>query len=575
MRFRSLATPIYLLLGSCLLVACGASAFLTVQVGQVAARYNDLLSQNVAQADKARLLQLTFKKQVQEWKDILLRGSDPEMLAKYDKNFHARSADVDRLAQEIADGSSDQQIRDVAKNFLEEHGRMNSAYGTALTAFKADEKKNAHTPDAAVKGIDRGPTDSLDKIVERTANLVAEAQKLESERVASSQRFTVLLLLLSGGALSVAGVLLVRSISRRLKSSLDTVQLVAAGDLTHTVDAGDSKDEIAVLMNCIEEMRNSLSSTIMAVIDMSSRIASASHEIASATDQMERAAGAQTDQAAQISTAMHEISATVDEIASSCQSASESAQSASGTAQSGGNAVTRNIQTMEAVAAASLAAAEKVAELGNRSTEIGKIVAVIDDIADQTNLLALNAAIEAARAGEQGRGFAVVADEVRKLAERTSAATREIAATIGRVQTETETAVASMKSSTTLVDSGLKDTRSAGDQLHTIILMADEVQQRIAQIATAAHEHSSATSEVTAGVARVTALANENGTALRESAQACAGLSSMAAEMEELVNRFKVATARHSQRSQYGESFDVSPSLLSQRQTHRSSARLQ
>ncbi|MFI5114116.1 MAG: methyl-accepting chemotaxis protein, partial [Terriglobales bacterium] len=185
-------------------------------------------------------------------------------------------------------------------------------------------------------------------------------------------------------------------------------------------------------------------------------------------------------------------------------------------------------------------------ELGRSSDQIGHIVGVIDDIADQTNLLALNAAIEAARAGEQGRGFAVVADEVRKLAERTTTATKEIAKMIKNIQDETKTAVGAMEEGTKQVQEGVKSTAQAGESLKEIIQMSDQVGEMITHIATAATEQSSATEQVNGNVSQIARLVQESSAGSQQSAKACQDLSGLALDLQKMVGSFQLEQTKGS-----------------------------
>jgi methyl-accepting chemotaxis protein len=202
---------------------------------------------------------------------------------------------------------------------------------------------------------------------------------------------------------------------------------------------------------------------------------------------------------------------------------------------------------MRNIAGSSKTVADRITSLGKNSEQIGKIIGVIDDIADQTNLLALNAAIEAARAGEQGRGFAVVADEVRKLAERTTKATKEIAGMVESIQTETKSAVQAMEVGSRDVQVGVEKTAAAGVALEEMIKMSEQVGDMISQIATAAAQQSSATEQINANVAQISSLTAESSASADQTAKACTDLSELAFDLQKLASRFTVNASPNSQ----------------------------
>jgi methyl-accepting chemotaxis protein len=230
----------------------------------------------------------------------------------------------------------------------------------------------------------------------------------------------------------------------------------------------------------------------------------------------------------------------VREVSHHAHTAARSAESAANSARDGGKTVDDVLERMRGIAQSVGESAANIEQLGARSNEIGRIVRVIDEIATQTNLLALNAAIEAARAGEQGRGFAVVAGEVRRLAERTTAATGEIAGVIQSVQSVTADAVRQMRSGTAAVEQGVEVAGKAGDSIQRIIREADNVGTMVAQIASAATQQATATEEVNASMSQISELAAEAADGSQLSARACGQLFDLALGLQNMVDQFDV-----------------------------------
>ena len=234
------------------------------------------------------------------------------------------------------------------------------------------------------------------------------------------------------------------------------------------------------------------------------------------------------------------MSAKIVESSQNAAFATESARNAAEVAGEGGYVVQQTIEGMKAISESVKASAATIVELGKRSDEIGEIISVIDDIADQTNLLALNAAIEAARAGEQGRGFAVVADEVRKLAERTTRATAEIASMIKSIQEDTSGAVSSMEEGTIQVESGMAFAVKAGDSLKSIVSVVNVVQDMIEQIATASDEQSTAAEQISNNVSKIASVTKLSAQSAEQMATTAEELNRQTEALNELVGRFKL-----------------------------------
>jgi len=343
--------------------------------------------------------------------------------------------------------------------------------------------------------------------------------------------------------LTAAGVvfaLVRRLMVKPLSESVEMANHIAENNLAVDDLTVDSQDEIGEATLALNKMKNNLREIIESIARTAEHVASASEEISSSASLQAQGAETQKDQAAQVATAMQEMSSTVLQVSENSNKAAGASHKAAETARRGGNIVEETLNKMRTIAESVGATAKKIEELGKSSDQIGRIIGVIDDIADQTNLLALNAAIEAARAGEQGRGFAVVADEVRKLAERTTTATKEIAQMIKSIQSETRVAVTAMEGGTKQVEEGVTSTAQAGEALKEIIHMSEQVGEMITHIATAATEQSSASEEINTNMDQISKLVKEAADGAQQSAKACQDLSGLALDLQKLVGNFQL-----------------------------------
>lgn len=315
------------------------------------------------------------------------------------------------------------------------------------------------------------------------------------------------------------------------------------GDLTKRVPI-NGKDEIAELGKWFNVFIEKLQGMISKVAHVTDKVASASVELSATAEEMSKGAEGLTSRTAQTATAVEEMNATVAEVAQNSGKAAGMAQETVQTAKGGRDVVTETIDGMQQISDAVTQSASIIAALGKSSDQIGEIVRVIEDIADQTNLLALNAAIEAARAGEQGRGFAVVADEVRKLAERTTKATKEIGDMIRQIQHDTKGAVTSMEDGTQKVSSGVTLVNKTGETLGKIAEMVTQTSDMIRQIAVAAEEQSVATQHIAGDLENVAKVSKESAGGASESAKASHDLSLLASELQSIVGSFRVTSEK-------------------------------
>ncbi|MGZ9190138.1 MAG: methyl-accepting chemotaxis protein [Nitrospira sp.] len=311
------------------------------------------------------------------------------------------------------------------------------------------------------------------------------------------------------------------------------------GDLTKRVPC-EGNDEIAHMGSYFNEFIGKLQQMIKKVAHVTDKVASASVELSATAEEISKGTDSLTSRATQTAAAVEEMTTTVGQVAQNSNKAASLAQATVKTAQEGGTVVSTTISGMQQLSDAVSSSATIISALGKSSDQIGEIVGTIEDIADQTNLLALNAAIEAARAGEQGRGFAVVADEVRKLTERTTKATKEIGDMIRQIQQDTRGAVESMQQGTQKVTAGVDLVNRTGEALSQIVRMVSESADMIRQIAVASEEQSVATQQIASDIEQVAKVTKDSSSGAHESAKASQDLSQLAVELQGIVGGFKI-----------------------------------
>lgn len=311
------------------------------------------------------------------------------------------------------------------------------------------------------------------------------------------------------------------------------------GDLTKRLSLNRG-DEIGLLAHGIDRFTANLHSLMTDVSKVTTEVAGAATEISASAEQMSTGLSRQEQQSQQVSAAISEMAASVSEVARKSGEASNAASTSKSDADAGAEVVRQTVSEIQAISDEVSRSAKSVTSLGTKSEQIGQVINVINDIADQTNLLALNAAIEAARAGEHGRGFAVVADEVRKLAERTTKATEEVASSIREIQTETTRAVQQIECGSGRVIKGVELANSAGSALERIHGSSSTVSTMIEAIAAASDQQSSASDQIARSVEQINAVTRESSDAASQVAKAATMLSEQSETLSGLVGRFKI-----------------------------------
>lgn len=388
-------------------------------------------------------------------------------------------------------------------------------------------------------GYEKKIEQSITKLFEMKIQMGKSRNEMNIATAKSAIIQTVIFAIVGITLALIFGFSMARLITAPIAKVVSLARDIAKGDLTQHLEL-DRKDETGQLAEAMNSMTKKLHDLIETLSQNSVQLASAASELTSNSIQIATGSEAVADQVLTVASASEEMAATSTEIAANCNTAAQGSKNASDAALHGSSVVQETVAGMSRVSSKVKASAKTIASLGARSDQIGAIIGTIEDIADQTNLLALNAAIEAARAGEQGRGFAVVADEVRALAERTTKATKEIGDMIKAIQQETKEAVVSMEEGVKEAEMGTHEAAKSGDALQEIIEQINSVTMQVNQIATAAEQQTATTCEMSNNIQQITDVIQVTAHGSQQSATAANQLSILAEELQKLVGQFKL-----------------------------------
>jgi len=349
--------------------------------------------------------------------------------------------------------------------------------------------------------------------------------------------------MVSAASFLLFGVILtsmcINSILEPIRRIIGYLEEMAKGDLTRDISV-KRKNELSKVVYTMHDMQQALRSMISGIQDASGRLASASESLSSSSAQISEGTDQASRESQSVATAVDELSATSISISRSCQEMASKATETEKATFAGEEKIAGMRTIMNEIERVVIGTTEAVKALGANSERIGDIVVAIGDIADQTNLLALNAAIEAARAGEQGRGFAVVADEVRNLAERTSSATREIQSIIGSLQGDVKNVVSSMEQSAGSVRNGARDVQLSSQAMDVIKEQISPLIAHVSQVATAAEEQSATATTITESMHHITQVIHSSADSAKQTENTSMELSHSAVELEQMVKHFKL-----------------------------------
>ncbi|USW95727.1 methyl-accepting chemotaxis protein [Pseudomonas proteolytica] len=380
---------------------------------------------------------------------------------------------------------------------------------------------------------------ALTRLLDLNNSMANATNQKAADQYDSAFDLVVALLVLATALTVLFAWLLTRSITLPIAQALDAAEHIAEGNLTQSIKV-DGDDEAGRLLRAMHKMQEKLRDTLQRISGSATQLASAAEELNAVTDESARGLTQQNNEIEQAATAVNEMTSAVEEVARNAVSTSEASKNATASAGDGRDLVQETVSAIERMSGDVQGTATLIGALAEESRDIGKVLDVIRGLADQTNLLALNAAIEAARAGEAGRGFAVVADEVRALAHRTQQSTSEIERMIGSIQAGTEQAVDSMRNSTERAESTLNIAKGAGMSLDTINSAIIEINERNLVIASAAEEQAQVAREVDRNLVNIRDLSVQSATGASQTSAASSELSRLAVDLNGMVGRFRL-----------------------------------
>ena len=378
---------------------------------------------------------------------------------------------------------------------------------------------------------------------EQVVSRVNQAYAAEDQSMQTQLQHSTLLIIGSSALALLVGLIaawvITRLIVAPLRAVIAVAQQIASGDLSGRMEVS-RRDEIGQLMQAMQQMGNSLSQMVSGLQSGIEQLASSAHSLSSVTEQTTAEVSNQKDETEQVATAMNQMTATVHDVARNAEQAAQAAQTADAKVDSGQQVVRMSLQRIELLATSSNSASASIESLSAQIQNIGTVLSVIQSVAEQTNLLALNAAIEAARAGEQGRGFAVVADEVRALAKRTQQSTEEIERLVSTLRSAAQSSVQQIQQSGELVKLAVSDALETEGALGSIAAAVSLIQQMNQQIAAAAEEQSSVAEEINRSVTSIRASADHSALSMQDNAASSIQLAQLGAQLKGMVGHFRL-----------------------------------
>ena len=487
----------------------------------------------------ADLANLDFKRQVQEWKNVLLRGQDPERMERYWNSFLTLQGDVQNRVQTLVDGLSDRpELRAIAEQFLIDHRNMGIAYEEGRQAF-INSGFDHTAGDAAVSGIDRAPSAAMEDLGLQLADRANAASIQASQNADATLTLSLSVAVICSLVILGAILIFVRSsIIKPIHQLKAGVQHIQRGQYDQPIKL-KRRDELGDLALTIDFLRSFLHEMITDLERNATALQNAVGKLDTMSGGIARTTAEQSDLSHQVATAIEQMEAASREVAGNASETAEATNHTEKLARSGGDSMQRAQQTMQKLVSDTESTAESITRLAQESENVGSVLTVIKGIAEQTNLLALNAAIEAARAGEQGRGFAVVADEVRSLAEKTQQSTVEIQNILESIRGGAEESVRAMETGRGQTESTASQVVEVGTHLDEILVAITQINEKNQQIATAAEEQTSVAGSLSELIMQIRNLAEDTSGESRDAHSLSEELSQLAMDFNRHLTRLR------------------------------------
>ena len=516
-----------------LLIALACFHFLSNNVQS----YRGLLEGPLRSSQLVDEANLQFKIQVQEWKNMLIRGKSAADRDKYWAQFEEQERLVQDVLSQLSQvkGASPSTLSQVQK-LIDEHKALGVSYRKGRDAFIA-AGGDAVAGDVAVKGVDRAASEQMSQLVESLRKNSGEQSLMISSAADRTILFGALIMLASAILVGLVTLWVVnRNLITPIRALIDYVSRLSRGQFGERVNI-TRQDELGHLAVAANILRDFLADTFSRLKSSTSELDVASHELKSIATLMAQGTHEQFERTDQVATAMTEMSATAQEVARHAAQAAQAADDADRHAQEGDKVMQSTMKTISLMRNEIGNTANVIQRLETDSVRIGKVLEVIRGIAEQTNLLALNAAIEAARAGEAGRGFAVVADEVRTLAQRTAVSTAEINQIIDSVQTGASDAVLAIQGGQARSEESVDQVNNASNTLQRITSAVEAIRDMNRQIATAAEEQTSVAEDISRNLTEITAIASTNQDNVKRTQSASNDLHGLSIGLNDVISR--------------------------------------